>query len=67
MCKLLSLLLLLLYLLYQNHDSRVPTKLGYSPLTQGFTVEVGRAFAKGEQALISYGNKGNDELLQFYG
>lgn len=50
-----------------NHSSSVQSEVSYQYFSDRFTVECGRKFRRGEQALISYGGKSNDQLLLYYG
>ena len=49
-----------------NHDSSVASDVSYEYFTDTFAVSAGPARA-GEQLLISYGSRSNDQLLQYYG
>lgn len=51
-----------------NHRSQTPTAtLDLEPLEGSFVVTAETAVAAGEEVTISYGDRTNDELLQFYG
>ncbi|CAN0110191.1 unnamed protein product, partial [Phaeothamnion confervicola] len=50
-----------------NHRTEAKSELAFSPLSESFTITVNKPIATGEQALISYGRRTNDELLQFFG
>jgi hypothetical protein len=50
-----------------NHCGAVSEEVAYAYFQDGFTVDAGRSFRRGEQVLISYGRQTADSLLQFYG
>jgi len=50
-----------------NHRGGTSSDVAYEYFTDNFAVNVGRSFEKGEEVLISYGTRSNDQLLQFYG
>ncbi|CAM9199894.1 unnamed protein product [Ascophyllum nodosum] len=50
-----------------NHDSGVESDVSYNYFYGHFAVTTTRGWEAGEQVLISYGPRSNDELLQRYG
>jgi len=50
-----------------NHQTTVKTNLGFNPLQNTFTISMDKEYRKSEQVFMSYGEKTNDELLQFFG
>jgi len=50
-----------------NHQSTVPTDLDYDSLRQRFRLRLGQGYKAGQQVLMSYGSKSNDDLVMYYG
>ena len=50
-----------------NHRSAASSDLAYEYFRDAFSLETNDAFGAGEQVFISYGRRGNADLLQFYG
>ena len=50
-----------------NHAADVEAEVAYAYFKDGFTVDAGKQFRKGEQVVISYGRQTADSLLQYYG
>lgn len=50
-----------------NHKSTVPTDLDYDSLRSRFRLRLGQGYRAGEQVFMSYGAKGNDDLVMYYG
>jgi hypothetical protein len=50
-----------------NHRSGATNGCSFDPERNAFVLTAGEAIPAGEQAFISYGDKGNDELLQLFG
>jgi hypothetical protein len=50
-----------------NHASSASVACMYDEETDSFVLSTSQPLARGEQAMLSYGDKGNDELLQLFG
>ena len=51
-----------------NHDSQTPSSsLAFSPLSGCFELQANRQIQTNEEITISYGQKNNDDLLQYFG
>jgi len=50
-----------------NHDSRVSSDVAYQVFSNAFSVTREEAVPAGEEVLISYGPRSNDQLLQYHG
>jgi hypothetical protein len=50
-----------------NHASAASVACTYDEETDSFVLATSRPLAEGEQAMLTYGDKGNDELLQLFG
>lgn len=50
-----------------NHRSTVLTDLDYDSLRQKFRLRLGESYKAGTQVFMSYGLKGNDDLVLHYG
>ncbi|CAM9291619.1 unnamed protein product [Chrysoparadoxa australica] len=55
------------YIDSMNHCSSVGTDLSFDPVADKFSIATDTKLVAGDQAFISYGEKDNDELLQFFG
>uniref|UniRef100_A0A7S3EP57 SET domain-containing protein n=1 Tax=Rhodosorus marinus TaxID=101924 RepID=A0A7S3EP57_9RHOD len=49
-----------------NHSSRAESDISYEYFFSSFVLKTG-PYKKGEQVFISYGDRSNDQLLQYYG
>jgi len=49
-----------------NHSSRAQSDLSYEYFFSSFVLKTG-PYRRGEQVFISYGDRSNDQLLQYYG
>ena len=50
-----------------NHSSRVASSIEYEYFKDTFVVSTESAYAEGDQVFISYGEKTNEQLVQYYG
>ena len=50
-----------------NHSGRVKSNIEYEYFKDTFVVSTESAYAKGDQVFISYGEKTNEQLVQYYG
>jgi len=50
-----------------NHASAASVACTYDEESDSFVLSTSRPLAEGEQAMLTYGDKGNDELLQLFG
>ena len=50
-----------------NHDGKVSSSIEYEYFKDTFVVSTNRRYSKGSQIFISYGEKTNEQLLQYYG
>lgn len=50
-----------------NHSSAVDSELSFEYFQDSFTVSTNCRYDKGDEVFVSYGNKTNDGLLQYYG
>lgn len=50
-----------------NHKSGSLSEVSYQYFTNEFVLEVGHDYKEGDQVLIQYGEKTNDQLLAYYG
>lgn len=50
-----------------NHSGRVASSIEYEYFKDTFVVSTESAYAEGDQVFISYGEKTNEQLVQYYG
>ena len=50
-----------------NHKSSPNAKISFSPLQDSFILSSDMAIDQGEEVTISYGKRGNDDFLQYFG